>query len=265
MQLTRIDDAGDPRLAPFRSIRERDLLRGGTFIAEGKFILETLLTRSRFPIRALFLLEDRLPALDDILSRAPDDLPVHVTSRVVMDAVAGFPVHRGILALGDCDAGALSEPDLATCQTLAILAGVANPDNVGAIFRNAAGLGIDAVLLDDQCCDPLYRKAIRVSMGTVLTLPWARMGAADTALAGLAENGWTLLALSPAGKTQLEDLDLSGRSAFVFGEEAHGLSVTLLERCKSVAIPMANGVDSLNVAATSAIVFDTMRRKRKTG
>ena len=136
-----------------------------------------------------------------------------------------------------------------------VLFGVANHDNVGGVFRNAAAFGADAVLLDGACCDPLYRKAIRVSVGASLIVPFARLGEGDNALALLAAHGFAPVAFSPAGREPLGAIARPDRVAVLFGSEGHGLPEEVLSRCRSVRIPMAAGFDSLNVATASGIVL----------
>jgi tRNA G18 (ribose-2'-O)-methylase SpoU len=262
VDVIRITDPADPRIAPYTRIRERDVLASGHFIAEGKFILERLLSQTRHdPVSAL-LLESRLEPLEPILAKAPAGFSIHVTTPGIMNAIAGHDIHRGILALGrvpETDAAdlvRLMEPG----RPLALIAGVANGENLGSIFRNAAGLGMGGVIVDRTSIHPLSRRALRVSMGTVLHLPWARVETAEEAVSGLLEAGYQPFALTPSQGIVLEQAAFPARSVFLFGEEAHGLPDSVLRRCMRLRIPMAGGTDSLNVAATSAIVFDAMRR-----
>ncbi|MBS0362408.1 MAG: RNA methyltransferase, partial [Proteobacteria bacterium] len=192
MNATRIDDPDDPRLADYRQVRERDLVgRDGRFIAEGVVVLEKLVRAGRHPLRSVLVAEQRLGALGERLGELPADLPVYAAGQAVMDAVAGFHIHRGVLA-----AGTRMEPSvddlLASLPPRALVVGfssIANHDNMGGLFRNAAAFGADAVLLDDDCCDPLYRKAIRVSVGAALTLPFARAGSVGALVERLAAEG----------------------------------------------------------------------------
>ena len=188
MNVVRVDDPDDPRLAAYRAIRERDLSgRLGRFVAEGKVVLNVLFSARRFAAESVLVLESRLPGLSATLALAPASLPVYAAPQRVMDGIAGFHVHRGVLAIG------LRRPSEGARELIArlpakalvlVLVGISNHDNVGAIFRNAAAFGADAVLLDRTCCDPLYRKAIRVSVGATLKVPF---GVADDAfeLAGV--------------------------------------------------------------------------------
>ena len=175
-----------------------------------------------------------------------------------MDAIVGFSIHRGMLAHG------LRPPDPGASALLAGLGpralalglfGVANHDNMGGLLRNAAAFGVDAVLIDPRCCDPLYRKAIRVSVGAALTVPFARLGEGEDVLPLLARAGFTALALSPGGAEPLSAIERPARVAVLLGAEGPGLPADLLAGARAVGIPMAPGWDSLNVAAASAIVL----------
>lgn len=258
MQPTRIDDPEDPRLAPYRDIRERDLVgRQGLFVAEGKVVLDVLFSAGRFQPRSALVLESRLAGMEETFAKAPPEMPVYVASPAVIDAVAGFHVHRGILAIGergmpeDIDILLGRLPDRAL---VVVLVGIANHDNMGSIFRNAAAFGADAVILDGACCDPLYRKAIRVSVGAALKVPFSVAG--DPRLVEqLADHGFDQFALSPRGSVDIADLQRPRRAAFYLGTEGEGLPARLLSRLQTVRIAIAPGFDSLNVAAASAIAL----------
>lgn len=263
----RVTDPDDPRIAPYRAIRERDLVRGGKrFIAEGTSVLRVLAGQRRFAVESALILENRLAGVADIVASLPADVPVHVAAPDVMDAIAGFPMHRGVLAVGQRRADADTPPDPGTARdwrTIVALCGLSNHDNMGAIFRNAAALGADAVLMDAQSCDPLYRKAIRVSVGGVLTVPWHRFETADAMIDWLAAAGFALAGLSPAGATALEDWEPPARAALVLGTEGPGLPEPILDRTKTLRIAMAKGFDSLNVATCAALVLHHVRVRRK--
>lgn len=261
MAIENITDPSDPRIAVYRNLKDKDLRRDHAFIVEGKFILDTLLTRSRFGMTSVLLSEDRLGPLDSLLKQVPDAVPIYVTTSKVMAEIAGYHVHRGILAAGHA-ADVQKHAFLADFQRVAVLSNISNPDNIGSIFRNAAGLGVEAILLDMQCCSPLYRKAIRVSMGATLVLPWFQSGSIKEIIQNLISSGFTAYALSLQNAEKLENVLFEQRCAFLFGEEAYGLDVSIQALCRVVTIPMSNGTDSLNVAATSAIVFETARRQR---
>jgi tRNA G18 (ribose-2'-O)-methylase SpoU len=253
-----ITDPADPRIAVFRDIRERDLVgRQGLFIAEGEVVLRTLLQSERHRPKMVLIDERRLEGLAPLLEGLGDAVPVYVAARGVLDGIAGFPLHRGILAAGECG------PPLAPAELLApagprvvlVLSGIANHDNLGGIFRNAAAFGAAGILLDADCCDPFYRKAIRVSVGTTLTLPFAKLAPGDDIVDLLHDFGYETLALSPAGSEGLAAGIGAPRTAVLLGTEGPGLPAELLARARSVRIPMAEGVDSLNVATTSGIVL----------
>ncbi|UVK40872.1 RNA methyltransferase [Mesorhizobium sp. AR10] len=254
-----IDDPQDPRVAAYLDIRERDLTgRHGRFIAEGKVVLDVLLSAGRFAVESVLVLENRLAGLDETLRKAPLDLPVYVVASEVMDRIAGFHMHRGILAIGSKGTLQPAEALLDTLPAsalLVVLVGIANHDNMGSIFRNAAALGADAVLLDATCCDPLYRKAIRVSVGAALKVPFASFGDTAGFTAALDRLGFSQFALSPRGRTDIRDARRVERLALYLGTEGEGLPASLLARLQTVRIDMSKGFDSLNVAAASAIAL----------
>ncbi|MBO6639762.1 MAG: RNA methyltransferase [Roseitalea sp.] len=263
---TPIVDAGDPRIAAYRDIRERDLVRHQRrFIAEGTSVLRVLAGQRRFGVESVFLLENRLPGVADILGDLPEETPVYVAGSAVMDHVAGFPMHRGVLAVGlrRDDADGPPVPNTAkNWNTVVALSGIANHDNMGAIFRNAAALGADAVLMDAQSCDPLYRKALRVSVGGVLTVPWHRFQNAGAMVDWLEGNGFALAGLSPGGDAALETWHPPDKVALVLGTEGPGLAQPIMDRTQTLRIAMANGFDSLNVATSAALVLHHVRCAR---
>ena len=259
VEIVRIEDPEDPRIADYRAVRERDLLgRDGLFVAEGAVVLAVLAASRRHRARSLLLDERRVAGLADTLARLPPEVPVHVAPRAVIDAIAGFPLHRGILAIGRREDPVGPDALLAGLPERAVVvvaAGIANHDNIGGIFRNAAAFGAAAVLLDAECCDPFYRKAIRVSVGHVLTVPQARLAPVCDPVALLGRHGFEVLSLSPAGRERLIDVRRPPRVAVLLGTEGPGLPAEVLARSRAVSIPMAPGVDSLNVAVTSGIVL----------
>jgi tRNA G18 (ribose-2'-O)-methylase SpoU len=218
-----------------------------------------VLARSRlYGAQAVLIARRRLARLEPLIADLGEETPIYVAEQDAMDAIAGFAIHRGILAYGERPAPAAAGALLAACppQALAVcLFGIANHDNIGGIFRNAAAFGVSAVLLDPTCCDPLYRKAIRVSVGAALSLPFARLAEGEDAIDLLRAHGFTPLALSPAGRTPLRDLARPPRAAVLLGTEGPGLPERILARAQTIAIPMAGGLDSLNVATTSGIVL----------
>ena len=258
-RLIPVTDPDDPRLSAYRSIRERDLVgRHGLFVAEGKVVLRLLLSSERFGVESVLLLESRVAGVANVLEGSPGDVPVYVASASVMDAVAGFHVHRGILAIGRRGELPSAEALVRAVPARAVLVvavGISNHDNIGAIFRNAAAFGADAVLLDKSSCDPLYRKAIRVSVGAALTVPFAVADDADALSDMLMAHGFQCLALSPNGEHTLRDVKRAARVALFLGTEGDGLPAELMQRLETVRISMAPGFDSLNVAAASAIAL----------
>ncbi|MCD2174212.1 TrmH family RNA methyltransferase [Rhizobium sp. C4] len=262
----RVEDASDPAVAEFRDIRERDLVgRTGRFIAEGTVVLNMLAAahgqENGFRAEKILVLENRLAGLEDMLGRFPADVPVYTASAAVIDAIAGFHLHRGVLALGrkpeprplNEALARLSERALVT-----VLSGISNHDNAGAIFRNSAAFGASLVILDETSCDPLYRKAIRVSVGSVLTVPFHRGGSIDEILGKLDQAGFSIWGLSPTGKTPLRNLPASNRTALLLGTEGEGLPQDLMRRINTARIAQMPGLDSLNVATAAALSLHEM-------
>ncbi|KGD99900.1 RNA methyltransferase [Rhizobium sp. YS-1r] len=263
MEPIRIHDADDSRIAEFRSIRERDLTgREGRFIAEGTVVLRMLAAAHRaggdFCAEKILLLENRVTGLTDILADFPEDVPVYVATGAVLDRIAGFHLHRGVLALGR------RKPERAVTKLIADLPqkalvvvafGISNHDNIGSIFRNAAAFGADAVLLDQSCCDPLYRKALRVSVGAVLSVPYAKSGTAFEILAVLTEKDFTIWGLSPRGRVEIRNVPASDRMALITGTEGEGLPQDVLSRIQTARIAQAPGLDSLNAATATGIAL----------
>ena len=261
--LIRIEDPGDPRISAYRDIRERDLVgRAGRFIAEGPVVLRLLVeahaSGGRFEAESLLLLENRVDGLGEILAVMPSDVAVYVASRDIMNAIAGFDIHRGVLALGKRKDAPSVETLLGHMAENALIVGacgIANHDNIGAIFRNAAAFGADAVLLDETCCDPLYRKALRVSVGAVLRLPYARQGSAEGMLNALTAAGFQIWGLSPAGAADIRDIRPAQRLALLTGTEGEGLPRPILQTIHTAAIPQAPGLDSLNAGTATGIAL----------
>jgi tRNA G18 (ribose-2'-O)-methylase SpoU len=254
-----ISDPADPRIEAYRAVRERDLVgREHRFVAEGEVVLRVLLKQPRFNVESVLLAENRVQGLSDALQALSPETPVYSASRSVMDAIVGFPIHRGILAV----ARRAPLPSVAELlaglpqETLVVgLVGLANHDNVGGIFRNAAAFGAGAVLLDPETCDPLYRKAIRVSVGGALVVPFTRVSSAAVMVGALRESGFEVISLTPSGRETLARLRRPRRAALLLGAEGPGLPASLLAETRTVSIPMSGGFDSLNVATTSGIAL----------
>jgi tRNA G18 (ribose-2'-O)-methylase SpoU len=266
-EMVSITDPADSRIASFREVRERDLVgRDGQFIAEGEVVLRGLVQSDRHRPVALLIADKRIEKLGPLLAQVPDGVPVYCGSQDVIDAIAGFHLHRGILALGrraaDEGTDALLAP-LPERALVLVLMGIANHDNMGGLFRNAAAFGAAAVLLDTESCDPLYRKAIRVSVGATLNVPFARLKPGEDVLDVLARHGFEVFALSPSGTSDLVDLRRPPRAAVLFGAEGPGLPDALLARAHTVRIAMAGGFDSLNVATASGVVLHHLSVQRE--
>ncbi len=247
-----IEDAADPRLDGYRDVKDRDLTgRDGLFMAEGKVVLERLFESSLCETVSVMTTAKRLETLE--VSELDEDVPVYVVPQEVMDATAGFAIHRGYLGLGRyAPRPRLTEILARPRLRLMALSAIANVDNMGGLMRNAAAFGIDAVLLDRDCCDPLYRKAIRVSVGGVFKTPHYRV---EDLVGTLTAHDVAAYALSPSGHVTLDALRPADRSAFIFGAEGPGLAADILGACASVRIDMHGGFDSLNVATTGGIVL----------
>jgi tRNA G18 (ribose-2'-O)-methylase SpoU len=221
-------------------------------------VLRTLMRSGRSAPLSLLIDAKRVAALSDVIAELPAQTPVYAAGQAVLDRIAGFHLHRGILAIGrknpapSPDALLANAPDRAV---VIVLFGISNHDNMGGIFRNAAAFGAHAVLLDADCCDPLYRKAIRVSVGAALVTPCAQIPPGADGIALLERHGFTPIALSPAGAETLSALPPLRRTAVLLGAEGEGLSPEVMARARTVRIPMSGPMDSLNVAVTSGLVL----------
>jgi tRNA G18 (ribose-2'-O)-methylase SpoU len=255
-----IDHPDDPRVADYVSLTDAELRRkiehgNGAFIAEGELVIRTLVA-SRYAVRSVLVTPALLARLADALATV--DAPVYVAAPDVMAAVAGFDIHRGAVAAAQRPAPTDPASLLQTAGPLVVLDGLTDHENLGAVFRNAAAFGIAGALLSPTCADPLYRRSVRVSMGHVLRIPFARLTAWPDALDDLARAGWETVALTPHRAAEpIADLDpATSRMAVILGAEGPGLAPAVLDRCtRRVRIPMAPGVDSLNVATAAAIAF----------
>jgi tRNA G18 (ribose-2'-O)-methylase SpoU len=254
-----VTDVHDPRLADFTDLTDVALRRvrepaEGLFLAEGEKVVLRALQAGYAP-RAVLTEAKWLPGVESAL--AAYDCPVYVGDESLLRQVTGYRVHRG--ALASLQRRPLPEVAdlLATATRVVVLEDLVDHTNVGAVFRNAAALGIDAVLVSPECADPLYRRSVKVSMGAVLAVPWTRADPWPGTLDLLRERGFRTLAMSPDPRgSSLPRTDLRPPVAVVLGTEGEGLSGAALARCTDrVRIPMSAGVDSLNVAAASAVVF----------
>lgn len=266
MHLIPLDTADDPRLEPYTHTRDGAALRrGGHFIAEGRTVVELLLSQSLYAPHSLLIAASRAASLSALVERALKHVPVYSLPDVAIEALVGFPFHRGVLAAGHT--GPAREPaDLIASHPRLVLAleGVNNHDNIGAAFRNGAAFGAGAVLLDPRTADPLYRKSIRVSMGHALRIPFARAASSRQLNEMLSCEGYHTLALTPGPDAlPLREACAPGRLGprvcVLVGAEGPGLSVAAQRSATTrVTIPMAPEIDSLNLAAAAAIALSAV-------
>jgi tRNA G18 (ribose-2'-O)-methylase SpoU len=249
-------------------LRDRDLARrDNLFVIEGHIALERAILAGRFALHSVLLLDARREALSPALAQLSPTIPVYLASQDVMDRIAGFHLHRGVLALAHRPAARSAAEELAALPTgpasILGLVGLSNHDNVGACFRNAAAFGVGAVLLDAASCDPLYRKSIRVSSGTALSLPFAHGGHSDAMMDALREASFECWALTPRDGEPLQVIDPPDRLALLLGAEGPGLPEALMRKARRVTIPMSQGLDSLNVATAGAIALAHVHARRR--
>ena len=267
MAVTRLDAQQSDLLADYRNVPDPELIaRRGLFVAEGRLVVTRLLTGRRYSVRSVMVTEAAYTSIRDAID-ARADVPVYLVSQRLMDGVTGFNIHRGCLALGERAATHDWRTLVGGSDTLLLLERVGNADNVGSLFRNAAALGADAVLLGPSCADPLYRKAIRTSMAAVLTMPFAPADPWPEVLQELRAAGWATVAMTPTpSATPISDVRNAMRQqrcAVVVGHEGEGLTPDALASCEYlVRIPMAGGTDSLNVATAAAIALYEIGRGR---
>jgi tRNA G18 (ribose-2'-O)-methylase SpoU len=265
MPVERVERLDDPRLDDYRQLPDPELLRRGEiFMAEGRLVVRTLLTQSQLAARSVLLTENAYRNLADAVGRHLDRLPCYVVSEGTIEALTGYNIHRGCLAAGTRPARAAvaDRPAwLPTARRLVVLEQIANADNLGGIFRNAAAFGADGVVLGPNCCDPLYRKAIRVSMGAALRVPFCHADRWPDDLDVLKSSGVTIAALTTAGNAKdirewAGTARCPGQLALLAGSEGHGLSDAARSKAEvELRIPMAPGTDSLNVATATGIAL----------
>jgi len=292
--LVGIDDPDDPRLAPYRDLndpagRRRTGCDGSIFVVEGRLAVERLLA-SGYAAASLLVDDRQVTAAGGLVAAVrARGVPVYVATRSVVAATVGFALHRGVVAVAHRPvpadpAGVLAGaavPGGAGPPVVAVLEGLNDHENIGALFRNAAAFGVAGVLLDPTCADPLYRRSVRVSMGHVLHVPFARLGSWPDGLATVRDAGFVVVALAPrppsrggppsVRPSELRDGVATGPRgssevvgvALLVGAEGPGLSEGALAAADRVAsIPMADGADSLNVATAAAIAFHALRADR---
>jgi tRNA G18 (ribose-2'-O)-methylase SpoU len=274
-----ISGADDPRVRDYRSVSDPELARrAGLFVAEGRLVVERLISDRRFAIRSVLVSDAACRALEPVLATLPSSAPVYLSDAAGFHDITGYDVHRGCLALAERPAPASADALLRDVRLVVVLDGVTNADNVGGVFRNAAAFRAGAVLLDAASCDPLYRKAIRTSMAATLRVPFARL--ADTAddwpaaLARLKAGGFTLIALTPADDArdllEFASAPRPDRLALVLGSEGGGVSAASAAAADwRVCIPIDRRVDSLNLAVAAGIALHAVtgqdRREGRAG
>lgn len=270
MKISIIDPA-DPRILDYIGLRDHQLRRrreapggdlAGVFIAEGALVVERAL-QAGFELKSLLIDATRGEPIPDAV---PDDVPHFFAGADVVQEVTGMHLHRGLIAVFYRKDPPLPEEVLDPARRVVVLENVTNPTNLGVIVRSAAGLGVDALLLDPSSCDPLYRRALRVAMGEAFNLPHARVNFLPAGLDPIRRFGFRIIALTPAtGATPIDEFaaEADERVALVLGAEGPGLTAgTLAAVDERVAIPMRNGVDSLNVGAAAAVAFYAITRRR---
>lgn len=272
----RVTAQDDPILDDYRNLKDRDWARKdeGLFVVEGEMCVRNLLMHNRFPLQSLLLSERRAVALGEELRRASclgEGTVILVAAQPLLDSIVGFPIHRGVLAIGRRGKVAASAASilagLAPAATRVVLAEkTSNLDNVGALFRNAAALGASAVLFDSESSDPLYRKSLRVSGGHALAIPWCRAGTGPEMVKAAQAAGFTVAALTPA-KDAVDIRQWWPRPrkvAVLMGAEGPGLGPEMQALADvRVQIPMATNVDSLNVATAAAVALAELAPERR--
>lgn len=260
-RLVQLSDPADPRVADYTSLTDVSLRRKleperGLYLAESSKVLRRALDAGHRP-RSFFMAEKWVDGLRDVLES--HDVPVYVGTDEVLEQITGFHLHRGAMAAMHRPAPLPLENVLASARRVAILEDIVDHTNVGAIFRSAAALDVDAVLVTPRCADPLYRRAVRVSMGTVFQVPWVRLEHWTADLQRVKDAGFLTAALALSEDAVTVDTlaaEHPEKLALILGTEGQGLGAATLHHAdRHVVIPMSHGVDSLNVAAASAVAF----------
>jgi tRNA G18 (ribose-2'-O)-methylase SpoU len=254
----------DASLAAFRDVSATDQrLREGRFLVEGRLVVRRLLTESAYRTHSVLVSEAAFEALADVLAPRAATLPIQVVPTAWMRAVTGFNLHRGCLAIGERGPDRPWRPLASSARRLLLLEGVGNPDNVGGLFRTARAFGVDAILVGPGTGDPLYRKAVRVSCGAALVVPWARAAPWPAVLEQLGTDGVAVWALTPrADAVSIHEACAAGvpaRLALLLGAEGPGLSEASLSAASlHVRIPIDPGADSLNVNVAAGVALATV-------
>ncbi len=273
MKAVQISGLSAPELAPYTRLTEAQLRakrqpESGVFIAESENVIAQALKAGCEPVSALAPAHF-LPRAEKLFKNFPA-LPVYTASDKVLEELTGYRLHRGFLCALRRPAERAAETVMAGARRLAVLEGIVDPTNLGALFRSAAALGMDGILLSPHCCEPFHRRALRVSMGTVFQIPWAYLGRERAlwpleALGQLKTAGFQTAALALDRRAvSIEAPELRGaeKLALFLGTEGTGLLPETIRFCdQTVVIPMAHGVDSLNVAAAGAVAFWELRAR----
>lgn len=256
----------DPRLAPYRTMRAQfDHLSAGYFVAEGEKVVRRLL-ESPFPVRSVLVPPKWQDVYADLLAQRAEPIDLFVADKEVLQNLIGFSMYQGVLGLGEVPAPSSLESLLALPRPrlFAAIDGLSNAENVGAVVRNAAAIGAHALLVGDQCAHPYLRRAVRSSMGTIFKLPFHPTSSLPATLQFLRNHGVRCIAAHPhVDRRTLWDADFSGDCCIVLGAEGDGIRPEVLASCdEAVMIPMAECIDSLNVAAAAAVFFAEAARQR---
>ena len=265
--LVEICDPADPRLADYRDLRDVELRKHlesveGLFIAEGEKVVRRAV-ESGFAARSFLMAPRWLEGLGDVL--ASTDAPCYVVDEALAEQTTGFHVHRGALASLHRRPLPSVASVISAARTVVVLEDVVDHTNVGAAFRSCAAFGVDAILVSPRCADPLYRRSVKVAMGAVFSVPYARIDRWYDAVEALSSAGFTTVALTPAEDAVDIEEAVAGRPrvALLLGTEGHGLSERWMESADVRAvIPMSGGIDSLNVAAATAVACYVARGRR---
>lgn len=265
-ELIHLDDPTDERLSDYRDLRDVELRKHvegqhGLFLAEGEKVVRRAV-QAGFSPRSFLMAPRWLDSLQDVLDTTP--VPCFVVSEALAEELTGFHVHRGALASVHRRPLRSLDEVLIGARSILVLEDIVDHTNVGAILRSAAALGVDAVLLSPRCADPFYRRAVKVAMGAVFTLPWTRLEDWYGALPAVSERGFTTVAMTLAPDARPMDQAVAGldKVALVLGGEGHGLSSRWRASShREAVIPMSHGVDSLNVAAAAAVACYIMQRR----
>jgi tRNA G18 (ribose-2'-O)-methylase SpoU len=262
----RILTVSDPRIADYRGVSDADLLRSrNLFIAEGRLIVGRLIEDGRWTVRSVLVSDAAKRDLEPMLAAIASRVPIFVCEAAQFLGITGHDIHRGCLALVERPPALSLEGVLTGACLAVVLEGVSNADNVGGVFRNAAAFGADVVMLSPTCCDPLYRKAVRTSMGATLGVPFVQLGEWPGALLRLRAAGFRLVALTPREPSEPLDTFASrppvSKLALIVGAEGQGLTTAVESAADDrVRIPTARGIDSLNLAVATGIALEHLTR-----